>query len=254
LSVFLIPAHLIVAVIWGAGIAAAVGWLTANKGLGSWVVYPLLTALMFVVFQQAVINWTVVNASDSDGQTGWGRAALAQPLDPQGAILADSLKFPPLYYLQQAEGIRPEMDIMVLPDEAAYRAELDGRLAAEQTVYLARFLPGLAGVYHLRSVGPLTEVSSQPVITLPDTAERLPTEVVFDPIELIGYELEMDSPYGESESAVTFYWQTAELVEPVWQVYVRWAGQGYDAALGLLFLGNSLDQHSVLQRTNLHDA
>ncbi|MCZ7666310.1 MAG: hypothetical protein M5U34_03215 [Chloroflexi bacterium] len=44
--------------------------------------------------------------------------------------------------MQQAEGVRPDLDIMVLPDEAAYRAELDGRLAAGQTVYLARFCRG----------------------------------------------------------------------------------------------------------------
>ncbi len=227
LSVFLIPAHMMVAVFWGSDVAAVVGFLVKNRRVGSWLIYPLLTLLMFFVFQQAVDTWKGVDASASDGQTAWGRAVLAQPLAPEGAILADSLKFPPLYYLQQAEGLRPDMDIMVLPDEAAYRAELDGRLAVGQTVYLARFLPGLAGVYHLRSVGPLTEASSQPLITLPASADIVEAEMSFGSIELSGFELEMDSPYADGESAVTFYWKAVEPVEPVWQVYVRWVGQGY---------------------------
>jgi hypothetical protein len=227
LSVFLIPAHLVMAALWGVGVRTAVHLLATNKRPGPILVYPLLSLLMFFVFQQVVSAWRQVDASQSDGQTTWGRAALAQNLDPQGAILADSVKFPPLYYLQQAEGLRPQMDIILLPDEAAYRAELDGRLSAGQTVYLARFLPGLAGVYHLRSVGPLTEVSAHPLTTLPETAETAPAAPTFGSIELLGYELHMASPYEAEETAVTFYWQTAEAVEAVWLVYVRWAGEAY---------------------------
>jgi hypothetical protein len=186
-----------------------------------------LALLILFVFQQAVNTWHTVDDSSSDGQTTWGRVVLAQPLDPQGAILADSLKFPPLYYLQQAEGIQPDMAIMVLPDEAAYRAELDGRLGAGQTVYLARFLPGLAGVYHLGSVGPLTEVSSQPQMVLPQSALPPPDELAFGSIQLLGYDLALNSAFESGESALTFYWQTVEPVEPVWLVYLRWAGENY---------------------------
>ncbi|MFZ0544367.1 MAG: DUF2723 domain-containing protein [Candidatus Promineifilaceae bacterium] len=231
LSVFLIPAHLMIAALWGVGLASAVRFLIANRLAGSFLLYPLLSMVMFVVLQQAVNTWNQVDASQNDGQTTWGRAVLAQPLDPQGAILADSLKFPPLYYLQQAEGLRPQMDIVVSPDEAAYRAELDGRLAAGQTVYLARFLPGLAGSYYLRSVGPLTEVSTQPVTTLPETADLTTSNLAFDRIKLAGYTLQMESPFAAGESAVTFYWQTAEPVEPVWLVYVRWIGEGYSGPI-----------------------
>jgi hypothetical protein len=87
--------------------------------------------------------------------------------------------------LQQIDGLRPDLDIMVLPDEAAYRAELEARLAAGQAVYLARYLPGLAGVYHLRSVGPLVEVSREPLTALPVGAT--PSELVAGPLRLLGY-------------------------------------------------------------------
>ena len=41
------------------------------------------------------------------------------------AILANSEKIAPLGYLQIAEGRRPDLDIIVLPDEASYRANAD---------------------------------------------------------------------------------------------------------------------------------
>lgn len=239
LSVFLIPAHLVIAILWGVGVGAAVHLLMVNRQPGPLLVYPLLSLLLFFVLQQAITTWTQVDASQSDGGTSWGRAVLEQPLDPSGAILADSVKFPPLYYLQQAEGLRPQMDIVLLPDEAAYRAELDRRLAAGQTVYLARFLPGLAGVYHLRSVGPLTEVNARPLAALPETAEITPANLAFDAVELLGYRLQMASPYEAGESAVTFYWQTAEAVEAVWLVYLRWAGEGYTGPAAGQFPANN---------------
>jgi hypothetical protein len=239
LSVFLVPAHLIIAAFWGVGIAAGVRFLLNNRPGGRLLIYPLLSLLMFFVFQQAVGDWQMVDASQRDGETRWGRAVLAQPIDPQGAILADSLKFPPLYYLQQAEGLRPEMDIMVLPDEAAYRAELDGRLANGQRVYLARFLPGLAGVYHLNSVGPITAVSPEPQTTVPDTADIAAANISFESIELIGYRLEMESPYERGETAITFYWQPAEAVEDVWQVYVRWFGEAYNGPISSQYPANN---------------
>jgi hypothetical protein len=85
------------------------------------------------------------NPENKEKLLTWGEGVLALPLAENAAILADSEKIAPLYYLQQAEGVRSDLEIMVLPDEAAYRAELDARLTAGQTVYLARFLPGWKG-------------------------------------------------------------------------------------------------------------
>src|SRR6185436_15036781 len=92
-----------------------------------------------------------------------GELILSQPLAEGAAILADSQKVAPLVYLQVAEGRRPDLDVVVLPDEASYRAALDERLAAGQTVYLGRYLPNLGGAYSLRSIGPLAEVSPLPL-------------------------------------------------------------------------------------------
>ncbi len=96
-----------------------------------------LLLLLLPSLLQITENWPASN-NNREKLLTWGQGVLALPLEDNAAILADSEKIAPLYYLQQAEGVRPDLEIMVLPDEAAYRAELDARVAAGQTVYLAR--------------------------------------------------------------------------------------------------------------------
>jgi len=89
----------------------------------------------------------------------WARYVLAQPLVEDAAILADSEKFPPLYYLQQIEGLRPDLDLVTLFSEAQYRADLEARIGAGQAVYLARYLPGM-DAFGVSSQGPLVAVAA----------------------------------------------------------------------------------------------
>ncbi|MCA9981683.1 MAG: hypothetical protein KDD89_12640, partial [Anaerolineales bacterium] len=145
------------------------------------------------------------------------------PLAPIALILAKSEKFAPLYYLQRAEGVRPDLDIRVLPDEAAYRAALGEAIAQGQTVYLARFIPGLEGAYHLRSVGPLTEVSPLPQTSLPPTA--VSSRLTFGGVQLLGYEVAPSAAEADFHTAVTLYWQATQPITTPLKVYLRWAGQ-----------------------------
>ena len=128
---------------------------------------PALAAAVAAVFALLPLGlvWRglpVVDQSQDWALQRLGELMLSQPLAPGAAVLADSQKIAPLVYLQVAEGRRPDLDIVVLPDEASYRAALDERVAAGQTVYLGRYLPNLGGSYSLRSVGPLAEVSLVP--------------------------------------------------------------------------------------------
>jgi hypothetical protein len=225
LAVFLLPAQIVVGICWG----IEFGWLLQ---LGSerltwgrdFSIQPILVLIMLgPAVLLAVDSWRQVDLSVDDGRTQWGTAVLSLPLAENSAILADSDKYPQLFYLQQNEGLRPDLDISVWPDEAAYRAQLSARLEASQTVYLARFLPGLEGQYHLRSVGPLTEVSPVAMETLPSAAE--PSQIVIDGIRLVGFDLEPIANFDETKTAVTFYWQADAPVPFVRHVYVRWLGE-----------------------------
>lgn len=226
--------------ILGAQVVVALAWLVGANGLlenGDWrlksrptLQSPLATLLIIAFFlptlRHTTQNWSRLDQSADDGGQAWGEGVLALPLAQGAAILADSEKIAPLYYLQQAEGVRPDLNIMVLPDEAAYRAELDQRLAAGQPVYLARFLPGLEGIYHLRSVGPLVEVSAEPLTTLPETATSLTStgsvsDVSDVAIQLLGYKLEPASPYDDSQTTITLFWQATEPISQALHVYLK---------------------------------
>jgi hypothetical protein len=215
LAVFVIPAQLMVGVAWGVGLYAVLQGGAAFCRRCHWPDLTLLltTLLLISALLSAADQWPTLDQSARDGGEAWAWAVLARPLAANAAILADSEKIAPLHYLQVAEGLRPDLDISVWPDEAAYRAQVDGRIANVQTVYLARQLPGLQSIYHLRSAGPLTEVSPIPLTTLPDTA--VSTNLPIGPLTMVGYALE------DEQTAVTLYWQAMEPITEVLYVYVK---------------------------------
>jgi len=163
--------------------------------------------------------WRNLPAQDAhaEGQAdeAWARYALAQPLAPNAAILADSEKFPPLYYLQQAEGLRPDLDLVMRFDEAGYFEELHTRLAAGQRVYLARYLPGM-DAYGVSAVGPLVEVAP------PESAAPAPaTPLIFDDtLTLIAHRLEADSQ-GRRMHHLTLTWEPTAPVSQDLTVQLR---------------------------------
>lgn len=221
LNVFLLPAHLITAVWVGTGVYGLQRFSITISKRNLWT--PIIPVMVFIpVLLTAVTTWHSVDQSQNDGLTRWGRAVLKQPLAENGVILADSEKIAPLLYLQRAEGLRPDLDIKVLPDETTYRAELTSQLDAGRTVYLGRFVPGLEGIYHLRSAGPLTEVSTKP-LTSPPEVDIKPV-VSFGEIDLLGVTVEPEAAVDTRQTAVTFYWQAEQPVTELLYVYVRWAG------------------------------
>ncbi len=240
LSVFVIPAQMIIAIWWLAGIVAGLDLVTTGPGRRKTLLIEILFVMAGIVplfVTAADRTWVEVDRSAVDGRTTWAQAVLAQPLPEGAAILADSDKYPPLYYLQQAHDVRPDLDIMVLPDEPSYRAELEARLAAGQPLYLARYLPGLEGLYHLNSAGPLTRVSHEPETSLPLAAK--PVELNFGTIQLVGYSLLIDSPYSAEQSAVTTYWRAAEVQDQVLLLYFRWAGEDYAGPISVQHPANN---------------
>jgi hypothetical protein len=234
-SVFLLPAHLLLAVWLGMGMAAILSLdfrgLPRPRKSGALISLCALLPLWLL--------WTNLPLVDQSGERDayvWGERVLDLPLAPGAAILADSVRFAPLYYLQRIEGRRPDLDVVVLADEATYRAQLEARLAAGQTVYLARFLPGLEGLYHLRSLGPLTEVGTAPVTKPPPLDKALGVRFG-DNITLLG--LTGPTPGPEGGVGLTLYWRADAPVGEVYHVRLRlvdkegqvwWQAEGRHAA------------------------
>jgi len=224
-----IPNHMIMAM-W----IAAGGWTIwtgllhpAARILGSrfrnvsirnqaWVVSWTLAALM-----PMVLIWTngpQVDRSDEWEATHWGHYTVDLPIAQGATILADREKHPPLDYFARVEGLRPDLDVVILGDERAYLDRLEWDLANETPVYLARFLPGLETRYTLQSLGPLVQVRGVPMT---DTGAagpyqapiRAPARFSGPPngkaqIELLGYQADTSPVYRAGESLpLTLLWQ-----------------------------------------------
>jgi len=239
IAVFLLPAHLILALWIGVGVAFLARLLDSTAPALSDVWRPGLVALFALLpLSRIWMNLPVVDRSRERGGYAWGKYVLEQPLDRGSAILADTKKFAPLYYLQQVEGVRPDLDIVLLGTERLYQTDLRRRMGEGQTVYLARYLPGLEAFY-LRSVGPLAEVRREapgPGWESGDVVARFGGD-----IELLGADVTQD-PLGRELRHLTLVWRAnssvaddlvvrTRLVGPDGQV--AWASDGSRPVDGL---------------------
>jgi hypothetical protein len=209
-SSFLLPAHFVQAVWIAVGIAHIAQFTIRNSqfAIRNWELSIVHCAFFLLPASLLWTNLPLVDQSADWRKYHLGQYILNQPLKQGAAILADSELIAPLYYLQIAEGIRPDLDIIVLPNEEAYRAELEARLANGQTVYLGRYLPHLANAYYLHAVGPLTEVKTGPS-PLPD--DLTPVEKDFGAsIRLRGFKLASLTIPADDSLLITLYWQALQ--------------------------------------------
>lgn len=260
ISVFLLPAHLVLAIWIGTGIAYLIA-LPSQLCRSCVIVHcSLFIASLFIVhcslfilcallpLSRVWVNLPVVDQSHNRGGYAWGQYVLSLPLASDSAVLADPGKFAPLYYLQQIEGVRPDLDLILLGNEELYQAELAARLGMGQTVYLARYLPHLEGL-HLRSVGPLVEVGVEsfehpsPDLRRGDGGEGGDEAGVRfgETIRLLDAEASPD-PLGRALYHLTLYWQAETRVSGDFVVYlrlvdaegqVRWESEGTRPVGGL---------------------
>ncbi len=222
LASFMLPMLLLESLWMGYGVHVAAQFIRRRwldrRGAG-WLVYALFTALAVLPLQNL---WTELPQYTWQGEKdllAWGQYTLSLPLAQNSIILADSEKIAPLEYLHRIEGVRPDVEIMVLNTEEQYLQELYQRLQAGQTVYLARQLPGLEGEYHLRSLGTLVEVGQSALTTLPENAASSP-RVWQNGITLLADQLDASVPQGDT-AHLTLYWQSDAAVHDVLDVQLQ---------------------------------
>jgi hypothetical protein len=226
IGVFLIPLFMLQAMWMGYGVAVMIDWVFRRYSLRieAWVHAALITLFALLPLRAAWTTGATFDWSDEMALEEWGHRVLDLPLEEDSAILADSEKIAPLEYLHRIEGVRPDMYMVVLGTEAEYLNDLNARLAGGQTVYLARFLPGLEGAYSLRSVGPLIEVSPQPLTDAPDLDGK-PVAWV-NGITLLGADLDNEQARPGDEIWITLYWHADEVPTNNVQARVRLIDQG----------------------------
>ncbi len=228
-SVFIIPAHILMAVWIGVGSSCVLRLSSqlarrVSESVPPWTMASALIAFALLPLSLAWTNGPLADQSQAGWELyRWGRHVMDLPMPTGSAILADSEKIAPLYYLKRIEHVRPDVDTLVLGDEGLYRAELDQRVAKGQPVYLARYLPGLAGPYRLHSLGPLVRVTTKPATSPPPMQKRL-DNVSWggNQISLLG--LDVEPGQGAVAWRITLYWQARVKLDENYHVRLRWAG------------------------------
>jgi hypothetical protein len=257
ISAFIIPTHLILAIWIGAGLHGllqVVGRKSQVASRRSQVardkrqeaqtllprspapllpcsLAPLLLCSLATLLPLSLLwtNLPQVDMSHRGWETyHWGQYVLGLDLPQGAAILADSEKIAPLYYLQRVEGVRPDLDIIVMGDETGYRQQLEARLARGQPIYLARYLPGLEGRFHLRSLGPLVEVGTTPLMDaggkMQDSQTLLPCSSAQN-IRLLSYEADSLNIEPPGHLRLTLFWQAVSKVDVNYHVRLRLVGK-----------------------------
>ncbi len=225
-SAFLIPAFVVLVFWMGWGVQEIASTLrrfgtTEMHGVkpvasGVWVVLVAGLVLARIWRTGPTLNTMAVGRSDEL----WARYVLSLPLADGAAILADSEKFPPLYYLQQVYGVRPDLELVTLFSESQYREALDRRLEAGQPVYLARYLPGM-DEYGVRSMGPLVEVAPK-ALSGTQSAEGVRFG---DDLALATSRLDADV-YGRAMHHLLLTWLVEDAIEDDLELHLRLVDPG----------------------------
>lgn len=217
-----LPNHLILSLWMGAGLLAI--WEIVRQFRLSFAPAPLAALATLLPISLICNNAPQVDRSAEWTWHRWGEYAIAQDLAQGATVLADRVKYPPLDYFARIERRRPDLDVVILDNEKAYLDRLAWDLAHNKTVYLARFLPGLEGPYHLRSSGPLVEVGQTP-LSAPETAQpeaQFSTPDGQPVLSLLRHTLEQpDQPSPGDTLYLTLYWHAHAPVGGPYQVHLR---------------------------------
>ncbi len=212
-SAFLIPAHVVLVFCLGYGALEIGRVLRRRQGVWQMMFVTLFLLLPLSRLWQTGPDLDTIAEGRAD--EAWGRYVLQLPLARDATVLADSEKFPPLYYLQQIEGVRRDLEMVTHFSEAQYRDALTSRLAAGQQVYLARYLPGM-DEYGVSSMGPLVAVAP-PSLSGTSPLSGMPFG---DVMWLTGYTLERD-PLGLPQHHLTLTWHVLDAMDDDLEVRLR---------------------------------
>jgi hypothetical protein len=206
---FLLPAHLIAALLLGEGAMLLLRRLP--RRLDNAAGYLLLLLPLLLLGR----NLGSIRAANSAAPEQAARSIMAQPLDTPALIVDERNSIERLRYLQDIEGQQPEVALRSNQDRAAILAAL----ADGQTVYLLEPAPAL-GLSQWPE-GQLWQVGAQPLTTAQVPASSLRWA---NGIKLIGFTLP-PGPYHPGETVpLTLEWEAESNPPQIYILFVHLVG------------------------------
>ena len=229
-GVFLIPAHIIAAVLIGEGVMLVIGGSdrlgmrrspagTDRSPIAVWL--PSIVGLAALALPALLLssNLGEIRKLNNDRDDRFFRAVMAQPL-PAGALVighwsvADGLR-----YLQEVEGQRPDLHVIVTADPSEQRQYIQDELAHGRAVYLLRPWPALG--LEQQPEGQLWHVSLRPL----SVETMAPADLRWaEGIRLTGYVLH-PGPYHPGEAVpLALAWQAQGTPQRSYLLFVHLIG------------------------------
>ena len=190
IEVFFIPVFLVWAFWSGLG---AVFLLTTMARLRHtvwrWGLVALLLGIFgLIIFQLGRTTYPTLKQSYTWAIHDYGLDILRQPLADQPVIVGILGEMTLVRYFQQTENLHPDIETVVADREADRLAAVKRLIDEGKSVYLTRELAGLADRYSLSAVGPLIQVHSQPMTSLPSQPHQL-DQAITPEITLLSYDV-----------------------------------------------------------------
>lgn len=210
---YLLPAYVPAVLL----LAAAAGWNSdlSGKSAAIWrdVFRPLLlTALLLAAVVQGVDHFGSYERLQRERVAETYASELLEAAPEDAVILADWHWATPLWYLQEVEGVRPQLSVhYVFPTTEAYGETWARRIAEEmeggRAVVATHYDAAAYGALPLPlPLGDAFLFGAEPPTTLP--AGYRPLDVTLDgAIRLLGYRLEPETVAPTHEATLTLAWQ-----------------------------------------------
>jgi hypothetical protein len=227
IAVFYIPSYLIACVWIGRAVARLAelaaagvhrGW--AGQGAGAEIATAALLAALPITL---LLNQASAQdrSRDSAAADGWRALLAANPALDAVLVSNDRDELMPLWYLQQVEGVRPDLAgvfplLLAEPGWLDVSQTVASALATGRPVYLIKPMPGLEVVAELGQPDPsgLTPVLG-PAITAPPAVAA--DVVLGDAVRLSGFDVQRD---GETMQ-IDLFWQPLRPLEADYTSFVQ---------------------------------
>jgi hypothetical protein len=227
IAVFYIPSYLIASVWIGvavAWLAGAVGYLAGRRWIGLGEGVGVVTAVLLAALPVTLfLSHASAQDRSQDNATAGGWQALLQANPAPNAVLVsnDRDELMPLWYLQQVEGVRPDLAgvfPLLLPEPGWLDVgqAVDSALSTGRPVYLIKPMPGLEVKAELGQPDPsgLTPVLGPAIAAPPAFVEEV---VIGDAVRLLGFDMQ---PAAEAVQ-IDLHWQALRPLDASYTSFVQ---------------------------------
>ncbi len=228
---YLLPSYVALVALLGYGLGLALPLLRGPAPRG-----VLIALLLVAALANGRANAPSMEELHRDDSTRVAAAALLSDAPEGAAILANWHRATPLWYLQIAEGLRPDVEVIYVypegdtPNEQIWLRRIAEEGARRPVIVTNRFYAYEGSAIRLVPYHDAWLAGTAPLMELPEAITT--REAAFgdaasgDAITLLGYRLETDAPRPGSTLELRVYWRVERALTRDYSTFAQLVGPG----------------------------